>query len=379
MKMIYLANARIPTEKAHGLQIMKMAEAFKNQGLDFELVVAKRANNQLEKIDPFVYYGLKTKFPIKKIWLFDLVEAGLIFRKIGVFLQNSSFALSAAFYLIFKKADLIYSRDEFSVFLLSLFKKNIVLELHTFPKSKRGLYRFIFKRVKKIVVITGEIKKLIVGLEIAENKIIVCPDGVDIKQFMFKENKMDCRKRVGLLTDKNIILYTGHLFAWKGVYTLAESSKFLSDNELIVFVGGMDYDRDKLKRFIEKNNLKNILFVAHRAPTDVPYYLKSADVVILPNSATKKISTHYTSPMKMFEYMASSRPIVASELPSLKEVLNQNNSILVKPDDPEALAGGIKKVLADKVLAEGVVKQALKDVDNYTWEKRAEKILNFLK
>ena len=144
MKMIYLANARIPTEKAHGLQIMKMGEAFKNQGVDFELVVAKRKNNQLEKVDPFDYYGLKTKFPIKKLWLLDLVERNRSFKGLSVPLQNTSFAVSAFLHLLRKKADLIYSRDEFSLFFLCFLKKNLVLELHNFPNSKLFFYKFIF-------------------------------------------------------------------------------------------------------------------------------------------------------------------------------------------------------------------------------------------
>lgn len=377
MKMIYLANARIPTEKAHGLQIMKMCEAFKNQGVDIELVVAKRINNQLEKHDSFEYYGLNVKFPIKKLWLIDLVEWGKSFKGFSVPIQNTSFAISAFFYLLFKKTGIIYSRDEFSLFFLSLFKKNLVLELHTFPQSKISLYKFIFKRVKKIIVITNQLKKLVVELGINENKIIVCSDGVDLNQFEIKESKKECREKLNLPADKNIILYTGHLFAWKGIYTLVEASKFLSDKELIVVVGGMEYDRNKVKNFIKENNLKNIILIDHKPPEEIPIYLKAADVLVLPNSAKKEISAKYTSPMKMFEYMAAKKPIVASNLPSLTEILNQYNSILIKPDDPQALAEGIGRALNNK--QEKIVNQAFEEVKKYTWQKRVEKILNFVK
>ncbi len=94
MKMIYLANARIPTEKAHGLQIMKMCEAFKNEGVDLELVVANRKDNQLEDIEPFEYYGIKNKFRIKKLWLLDIVAMDRSFKGLSVPIQNTSFATS---------------------------------------------------------------------------------------------------------------------------------------------------------------------------------------------------------------------------------------------------------------------------------------------
>ncbi|MFA6410991.1 MAG: glycosyltransferase [Candidatus Buchananbacteria bacterium] len=375
MKMIYLANARIPTEKAHGLQIMKMAEAFVKAGIDFELVVAKRRNNQLEKTDPFVYYGLTEKFLIKKLPLFDFVDRKF-FKKVIAPIQNTSFGLAAFFYLIKKPADIIYSRDEFSLFFLCWFKKNLVLELHTFPKSKFFLYKLIFTKVKKIIVITEQLKQLVASLGISKDKIVVCPDGVDLQNFKLSLDKLEWRKKLNLPLEKNIILYTGHLFDWKGVYTLAEASSRLEKDDLIVMVGGMESDRQPLENFILKKGLNNIVLVKHQAPTIIPQYLAAADVLVLPNSAKKVISVRYTSPIKMFEYMAAQRPIVASDLPSIGEILNQNNAILVRPDSPESLAEGIKIALQNKDLCGKITAQAFLDVKNYSWQNRAKKILD---
>jgi len=378
--MIYLTNARIPTEKAHGLQIMKMCEAFKNEGVDVELVVANRKNNQLENIDPFEYYGIKNKFSIIRLWLMDIVDMGRSFRGLSVPIQNTSFAISALRYLAKKKPDIIYSRDEFSSFFLSFFKKNIVLELHTFPKSKFFLYKFLLKRCRKVIVITNSLKKLLIEkLDVDQEKILVSADGVDINQYKVEQSEEDSRQKLDLPRNKNIILYPGHLFKWKGVYTLAECTKYLSDKELVVFVGGMDYDRDKLKKFIDEQNLQNIKFIGHQEPAKIPMYLKAADVVVLPNSKEKKISELYTSPIKMFEYMAAQKPIVASDLPSIREILNENNAVLVEPDNSKELAEGIKKVLVDKNMSNKLVNQAYQDVHKYTWQKRAQNILNFIK
>jgi len=371
MKIIYLANARIPTEKAHGIQIMKMCQAFQGVGADIELVVAKRINLEFKDTDVFDYYNISEKFPIKRLPLFDLVDRKRSLKGLSVIIQNTTFALSAFFYLLFKKVDIIYARDEFSLFFLSFFKNNLVLELHNFPRSRFFLYKWLFKKVKKIVVINNKLKEMTVDLGIDPDKILVAHDGVDLNQFTVIETKEECRRKLGLPLDKKLVIYTGQLFKWKGVYVLAEASRFLDDSYQIVLVGGMEYDRIKLEKFIKEKQLDKIIIIDHQSPDLVPYYLKSADVLILPNSSRERISRLFTSPMKMFEYMASGRPIVASNLPSIREVLNERNSILFKPDDPRDLADKIQIALDDQKVSE----KALLDVQKYTWHKRVKKIL----
>lgn len=372
MKIIYLANARIPTEKAHGLQIMKMCQAFIRQGADLELVAAKRKNPHFEGIDPFDYYQIKEKFPIKRLWLIDAATAGKSLWGLSVFIQNVSFAFSSFFYLLFKKADIIYSRDEFSLFLLSFFRRNLVLETHAFPSSKFFLYRWLFWKIKKIIVISKGLKNLVVSLGIKPEKVLVAPDGADLEQFRIKESKAECRGKLSLPMDKRLAVYAGHLYPWKGVYVLAQASRFLSDDFRVIFVGGTERDKKKFEDFIRQEKLGKIIMVGHKPPRLMPFYLKAADVLVLPNSSKEKISRLYTSPIKMFEYMASRVPIVASDLPSLKEILNKKNSLLFQPDNPNDLAEKISAAPGNQKIA----KQALIDVRKYAWQKRAENIIS---
>jgi glycosyltransferase involved in cell wall biosynthesis len=105
--------------------------------------------------------------------------------------------------------------------------------------------------------------------------------------------------------------------------------------------------------------------------------LSAADALVLPNSAEKTISAEYTSPLKLFEYMAAGKPIVASDLQSVREVLDEGNACLVPPDNPKALAKGIHSVLDNPDYATRLGERAKADGVQYSWVCRAEAITSF--
>src|SRR3989344_5657654 len=85
----------------------------------------------------------------------------------------------------------------------------------------------------------------------------------------------------------------------------------------------------------------------------------------------------FMSPLKLFEYMASKKPIVATDLPTVREVLNRENSVLVRPDSARDLAAGIRQLIADPALAKRLAEQAYEDVRGYSWIRRAQTVLEF--
>jgi glycosyltransferase involved in cell wall biosynthesis len=223
------------------------------------------------------------------------------------------------------------------------------------------------------VSITQKLKDLFQEQGIASDRILVAADGVDLERFNVRETQEECRNKLGLPIDKKIVLYTGHLYDWKGTQVLAQASDLLPAE--IYFVGGTKEDVQDFK--VKDPNLK-IKIIGHRPYSEIPCWLRAADVLVLPNSGKEEISKHWTSPLKLFEYMAASKPIVASDLPSIREILNKDNAILVAPDNPEALAEGINKALTDKGLSARISVLAYEGVKNYTWQKRAEKVLKFI-
>mgnify|MGYP001568114426 FL=1 len=355
---------------------MKMCEAFADIGHKVELIVPWRFN--FIKIEPFEYYGVKKNFKITKLPSLDLVWLG----RIGFWAQSFTFAEVSGWYALFKKADIFYSRDELPLFNLGFFKRNLFWEAHD------GRLNFIIKNIIKrcagIITITEGLKDFYARNGTAREKIFVAPDGVDLEKFTINLNKEECRERFSLPQNKKIIMYTGHLYDWKGSDILLEAAReFESKNSesesLFVFVGGTKKDIEIFKSKAESVKLSNIKILGHKPHYDIPYYLKAADVLVLPNRGDNDISRRYTSPMKLFEYMASGNPIVASDLPSIREILNETNAVLVKPDDSKELANGVIKVLRDDDLSGKISKQALENIKEYTWQKRADKIISFIK
>ena len=214
---------------------------------------------------------------------------------------------------------------------------------------------------------------------IEADKILIASDGADLDDFKIGETKEECRKKLNLPLNKKLVLYTGHLYKWKRVETLALASRFLNEDILIVIVGGIKWYLSDFKNFVKRNKLKNVLILGFQEYPKIPYFLRAADCLVLTGTQKSKTSEEYTSPMKMFEYMASKKPIIASDLPSFREVLDENNAIFVEPDNPQKLAEGIKKALNNSEFSQKVSEQAHKDGQRYTWDNRAKIILEFIR
>lgn len=372
-KILYVANARIPTEKAHGAQIIKMCEAFVNAWYEVDLAIPSRFNKILG--NPFEFYGVEKNFSIKKIFSLDLLPYEKFLGKVSFYAQVLSFAFFARRYAKKSGADFIYCRD--NILLTALLKsgKKVVFEAHVFPEKTESSQIELWKECHKIITITAGLKNLFAENGIDEKKVLIAPDGADLKYFSISETKEYCRKKFGLPEDKKIVLYTGHLYKWKGIDTLLESAKLLKEY-LFVFVGGTEKDVEIFK--VKTERMENILALGYHPHGEIPYFQKAADILVLPNTAKEKISSVYTSPLKLFEYMASCAPIVASNLPSIREILNEDTAWFFEADNAKSLAGTIKEAIENEKESAEKAEKALEEVKKYTWNKRAENILDFI-
>jgi glycosyltransferase involved in cell wall biosynthesis len=373
MKILYISNSRLPTEKAYGIQTVKMCESFAASGSEVLLLYPFRRSPHINE-EFFKFFSIKENFELKQLPAPDFYFPGDMDR-IAFYIKSFISAIFLAVYAMFTKFDIIYSRDELPLYLLSFFTKKMCFEAHKFSKAKSFYYKRFRSARLRIVTITAGLKEEFINAGFDGDKILVASDGVDIEDFNIDISREDARKRAGLPIDKNIVLYSGHLFDWKGAHIVAEAANNLPEI-LFVFVGGTEAD---IKEFKNRYGLvPNILILGRRAHADIPFYLKAGDILVLPNSGKDVLSQKFTSPLKLFEYMASKRPIVASDLPALKEVLNDQNAVFFEPDNSESLAKAIRSTLGNYKLMIELSEHAFVDVQDYNWNKRSAKILNFL-
>lgn len=368
-KIFYIANVRLPTEKAHGIQIMEMCHAFATQGVELELVVPNRKNHITQ--ETFAYFGMSQRFRITRLWTLDLVQQG----PLGFLIQSLTFMCGALRYVLTRGENvLVYSRDDLFLFFWSFTGRPYAYEIHA-PKwhfvSRRAI-----RRASKIICISNGLREFYVRKGVVGERLFVAPDGVNLERFLITETRAGCRKKLGLPQDKKIVLYSGHLYERKGAHSFARAANFLSDDVLCIFVGGTEKDIAAFKE--EFGGEKNILILGHRPHQDIPYFLRAADVLVLPNSAKDEDSKLYTSPMKLFEYMASGTPIVASHVPSIREVLNDEDAFWFPSDNSTSMAKCLLEVLKDEVAARERANAALLAVKKYDWRNRSKNIIGIL-
>jgi len=384
MNLIYIANARMPTEKAHGHQIGKMCEQFSLLGEKVELWLPTRQNN-IEQ-DLFGYYNLADNFRVKKIRSFDPVFLFGFFEKWYIKFQASFFIISLFFYLLFKKNKsdcLFYTRDEYLLPLLEFFSRKAVWECHALPGHLKFYRRYIIK-CAAVITLTKKIKEELIDSGVDGEKTSVSPDAVDLKIFAIDLDKEEARRKLNLPADRIILGYTGSLKTKgmdKGLNDIIKALKLLrADNDKIILaaVGGNSKDIEYYKLAAEEAGVSpNCLFIDKVKQSRLAIYQKAFDVLLMPFPNIKHYA-YYMSPLKMFEYLASGRPIISSDLPSIREVLNETNCLFCRPGDPADLAAKIKLILRDNDLVDKITRQALLDVKKYSWEKRAENIIKFI-
>ncbi len=364
MKILYIANIRLPTEKAHGAQIMNACESLVWAGHEIELMVPRRRNTL--STNPFDYYGVLSRFPVRRLFTVDLVRE----LPFGFLLQTASFLIPATYRALSGHADIIYSRDEaMLLFPILLGAKNTVWESH--DGAWNWAARFVAHRAKKVITVTEGGRTFYISKGITKDKILALPNGVDVGAFAVERE--EGRKFLGIQSPGKVVLYAGALDGWKGTDTLFASAAFLPSSARVVVVGGQPRQIQALAP-----RYPTISFIPQFPPREMGRIVAAADVCVLPNTGTDPISITFTCPLKLLAYMAAGKPIVASDLPSIRELVGHDAALLVPPDNPQALADGIQRLLEDSALASRLGARARAHARIYDWAERAARLSDFI-
>ena len=358
--LVYIADFSLPNMSAYALHVLKMCDAFSESKYSVKLFLPykqKTYNFDIIKKE----FLLKNKFEI--VSFFDE-------KKILFFLTRFFFTFKIIFYLKKKNIFRIYSRSIIPAIILSFLDYDVILELHT---EMKGFTKFFFKvsnlgifnNKLKIVVLN---KKLIKLLNIKYKKHLILEDAVDLRDF----------KKQRIKTLKHTCFYSGSFVRGKGVEVIQKIARELPNFKFHLY--------GNIKTYFNYNNNslpKNIIFKGFIPYNKLTKKIKNYKILLMPYQ--KKIGVlikntsveSYFSPLKMFDYMASGKIIIASDLKVYRHILkNKINSILIDPNKISLWVKFIKRASNFNNL-NYLGKNAVKDVYNYQWSSRVKKIEKF--
>jgi glycosyltransferase involved in cell wall biosynthesis len=394
MRILYFADIRFPLERANGIQTMETCHALAERGHAVHLVV--KPDTRTPARDPFEFYGL----PRTKSLVIERANApkgaGLIAR-IGYMSFVAGRAIGKA------RAEVILTRDlGVAAALLKIpagMRAPVVYESHGYapdvaaalpellatakPASTAKLARLaareaaVWQHADGYVTITRGLADALEQRFGTRTKLAVVPDGV---RPAAHTPDLKVGPTVGP-TAAPVAAYAGHLYAWKGADILLEAIAQVPGVQGLI-VGGHSAEPDLgrvTQRAAELGISDRVTFTGLVPPSQVSDHLTRATMLVLPNPASA-ISTHFTSPLKLFEYMAAGRAIIASDLPAIREVLRDGeNAVLVEPGNASAIAGAMRRLIAEPELAQRLARAAAGEAADYTWPRRAERLESLLK
>ena len=380
-----VANARMPSPRAQSLQVAQAAGAFARAGVATTLLHPQRAKTQPlpPGVDLWDYYGLPpgARPSAEALRCIDWIErVPRALQYVPARLQESSFSKSAALRVLGGHAGAtVLSREaECALHLVRKRRERVFLELHRVPggRLRRRWTLAACKSAAGVIAISGGVRDDLVALGVDALKITVEHDGFETSRFRGLPSRKEARERLKLPQDVPLVVYTGGLLEWKGVDVLVEAARALPDVYFAI-AGGMTKDVAQLRT--HAGGLANLRIDGFQPPELVPLYLAAGDLGVVPNRAKPAISAKYTSPLKVFEAMAVGLPLVASDLPSLREILTHDTDAwLVKPDDPAALAEGIRALVAEPSLRARLGKALGARAAEHSWDARAARILAWI-
>lgn len=266
-------------------------------------------------------------------------------------------------------------------------KYNLIFESHNNILHNR--YRLLDKYWKRIIRknINNQYFKVFISIStnlfnywnnfgIPKSKQIILHDGVS-KDFVLNfKDKLSSRKKLKIRSDQRIVMYVGSLYKDREIENIIYAAKKTPKLNYYI-VGGPSDNLEYYKGIANKMSVNNIEFTGHISHSEIPTYLSSADVLLALWS--KKVPTiNFCSPLKVFEYMASGKIIIAHNFPTINEVLKNLNSVyLVDTVSNLDLISRLKKIeLQEKLVFSDQAKELV--LDKYTWDKRVKKIINYL-
>ena len=373
MKIYFVVNARIPTKKAYGIHVAKMSEAFLETGNELVLVTP-RTKASSESVRTF--YGLRKEVNVKTLFTFDAYDKG----RVGFLLSSLIFSASCLVYFwtrnSLSKNEIVYTTDmdSFSFTFLPFSGLPVFSEMHDW-RGNTSYTRSFFRKVSGIIATNTETaRRLQHAFHVPDSKICIEANGVDLEAFSKNISKEEARNELGIITNAKIALYLGRFYEWKGLSILLKVAPLTPEISWYA-VGGT---REELQAATGAKELpQNILVPGECTLEEVPLWLAAADVLLIIGTKSNEQSYKHTSPMKVYEYMAAERPVVASATPALESIISKEEVFWCTPDDAASLLNSVQEAFSSSHKSSMLIR-AKQSAEEHSWMKRAQRITAFM-
>ena len=382
---IFFTKSTLPQPEAHIVHDVNTANAVANLGYRAILVYlkpAKRSLNPLDWIQPF-----KPQKPAR-----DLVK----YYQIGERLKTISLAmpypisakgnrwLNCSTYIckyyfpryIFSQTKILHTLD------WNLVKVAIRSGIPVIYEREHDQYNkydpeIVNSRLFQVAItVADSVRDNMIAMGMPSEKIVKLPLSFN-SSFLTRYPEAVAQWREKLLTNQRekLVVYSGGLYSFKGVNLLIEVARKLPQIQF-AFAGGKPEQLQNYRDLVAEKQLDNVTFLGYIQHDELPSLLQSADILAHPHLSGA--ASTFTSPLKFFEYLASGMPIVATEIPPLKEFQTQN--IIAgwcETDSVDAYVKCLEATLIKYPRKETGYPEQLEFASQFSWESRLEKILSY--
>lgn len=371
--LLYVSNGNIPSRWAHTVQIMKMSEALAALVPSFELLIpGALATGAASNATLFDWYGIRRPFRLRRLpmgWRLDPSE-----------LERSNwrrFSARARWYARLRRPRLVWTRCHETANYALGDGLPLLFETHDgpgHPKTMELMARLgRYPRLRGVVTTSDTLKQAFCDTGLRPEQVLAIPNAVDVAHFELPASaRARARTELGAGEGAFLVAYTGSLKPYKGIDTLIATAR-LRPQYRFVTIGGDA--KDIAAWHADAVGLPNLSMLPFVPNTALPDYLAAADACLVPNSSADR-TAGWTFSLKLYEYLAAARPVVASDIPSLRSATRGGElALLVPPDEPGAVAAALDRLHQDPALAARLGERGRRRMAEQTWGQRARRVI----
>jgi glycosyltransferase involved in cell wall biosynthesis len=373
MKIGFITTSRIPSKTANSIQVMKVCHAVQSLGMDIHLWVPDFGCSDWDSLAE--NYGLARPFQIT--WL--------PFQR---WLKQYDFCLRAVNEARKWGAKVIYTWAIQAAAVAGFYGMPTIMEFHDFPMGRIGPHLFriwMGQRGKKLLLSTT--RALADGLmhdyrlRLPDEILQIAPNGTDPERYAHLPDPVEARKALAL-PEGFTVGYSGHFYPGRGMSLLTRIAAGMPHTRFL-WMGGAEADIAPWKKALADKGIHNVTITGFIPNSRLPLYQAAADCLVMPYG--KKISgssggdiSRVINPMKMFDYLACGRAIIASDIPVFHEVLNDENAIFCDAEQAGGWMRAIQTLADDPARRAALASKAKRDAAQYTWQQRAKRTMDKL-